>query len=164
MWLWLAGLAVALPAGLFALLRAGVWWQNRRCVFCAIASSKLPARHVEGFAHEWLMAFYDISPMGATHVLIVPRAHRFTHIGEVSSRAVLREMREAARQVLRLLQLEERESELVFVRRPFNTVFHLHLHVVHRPYSSALGRLREWLGLPRPAIAIDDAIQRLTHD
>jgi diadenosine tetraphosphate (Ap4A) HIT family hydrolase len=164
MWLWLAGLAAAVPAGLFALFRAAVWWQNRRCVFCAIASGKLPVRHVEGFAHEWLMAFYDIWPMGAVHVLVVPREHRYTHIGEVSSRAVLLEMREAARQVLRLLQLEERETELSFVRRPFNTVFHLHLHVVHRPHSSALGRLRERLGLPRPALAIDAAIQRLTHE
>ena len=161
MWLLLAGLVAAAPAVLFGLFRVWAWWMNRRCVFCAIQDGKLTARFVEGFADDTLLAFHDIRPGGETHVLVVPRQH-IRDIGQVRGVTLLRDMRAAAERVMLLLRLDPRETELVFTRPPFNTVFHLHLHVVHRPFRSISGVLRGWLGVSHyPALPIDAAIARL---
>jgi histidine triad (HIT) family protein len=43
------------------------------CVFCRIASGELPAEVVR--SDEEFLAFRDVQPRAATHVLVIPRAH-----------------------------------------------------------------------------------------
>lgn len=43
------------------------------CVFCQIASEQLPSDIVR--ADEEFLAFRDVQPRAATHVLVVPRQH-----------------------------------------------------------------------------------------
>lgn len=43
------------------------------CVFCRIASGELPSDVVR--SDEEFLAFRDVQPRAATHVLVVPRAH-----------------------------------------------------------------------------------------
>ncbi len=43
------------------------------CVFCRIASGELPSEVVA--ADDEFVAFRDVQPRAATHVLVVPRAH-----------------------------------------------------------------------------------------
>lgn len=43
------------------------------CVFCRIASGELPADVVA--SDDEFLAFRDVQPRAATHVLVIPRAH-----------------------------------------------------------------------------------------
>lgn len=43
------------------------------CIFCKIASGKIPAKMV--YEDQELMAFHDINPSAPVHFLIVPREH-----------------------------------------------------------------------------------------
>ncbi|MCW2923553.1 MAG: hypothetical protein JWM98_957 [Thermoleophilia bacterium] len=43
------------------------------CVFCRIASEELPSEVVR--ADDEFLAFRDVQPRAATHVLVLPRAH-----------------------------------------------------------------------------------------
>lgn len=43
------------------------------CIFCKIAAKTLPADIV--FENDRIMAFRDISPVAAHHVLVIPKEH-----------------------------------------------------------------------------------------
>lgn len=43
------------------------------CVFCRIATGELPSDVVR--SDDEFLAFHDVQPRAATHVLVVPRAH-----------------------------------------------------------------------------------------
>jgi histidine triad (HIT) family protein len=43
------------------------------CIFCRIAAGELPADVIA--ATDEFLAFRDVQPRAATHVLVVPRAH-----------------------------------------------------------------------------------------
>ncbi len=43
------------------------------CLFCKIATGKIPARKVH--EDEQVLAFHDISPWAPVHFLIIPKAH-----------------------------------------------------------------------------------------
>lgn len=43
------------------------------CIFCHIASGKIPARKV--FENERFMAFEDIKPKAKVHILVIPKRH-----------------------------------------------------------------------------------------
>lgn len=47
--------------------------EDEQCVFCRIASGELPSDVVH--ADDRFLAFRDVQPRAATHVLVVPRAH-----------------------------------------------------------------------------------------
>lgn len=43
------------------------------CVFCGIADGKIPSKKV--FEDEQILAFYDLEPQAAVHVLVIPKQH-----------------------------------------------------------------------------------------
>ena len=43
------------------------------CIFCKIASGEIPSRKV--YEDDQVLAFYDLAPQSAVHVLIIPKAH-----------------------------------------------------------------------------------------
>lgn len=43
------------------------------CIFCRIAAGEIPAERVR--ENEETVAFRDINPQAATHVLVIPRRH-----------------------------------------------------------------------------------------
>lgn len=43
------------------------------CIFCKIVAGSLPAAHV--YRDEQCIAFMDVHPLGAGHVLLIPRQH-----------------------------------------------------------------------------------------
>jgi histidine triad (HIT) family protein len=109
------------------------------CLFCGIVAGKVPAEIV----HETdkTVAFRDIAPVAPVHVLVVPRAH-ITNAStvEVEHAEDLAAMVVAAREVAVAEGIgdEERGYRLVFNvgRDSFNSVPHLHLHVIGgRPMS-----------------------------
>ncbi len=163
MWWSVAGGAVAVLAGLFAVWRLLVRRANRRCVFCEIAAGKRPADRVPGFASDELEAFRDIHPGGRVHVLVVPKRHVASDVYAVREARLLERMGEAGQQVLRLLgeDGERGRTRMVFVRPPFNTVFHLHLHVLVDEHPSPGNWLHRVLAVDYPALPLHKAIRRL---
>ena len=43
------------------------------CVFCMIASGKIPATKV--YEDDTVLAFRDINPQAPTHILVIPKEH-----------------------------------------------------------------------------------------
>lgn len=43
------------------------------CIFCKIAAGEIPARKV--YEDDDMIAFHDIAPKAATHLLLIPKRH-----------------------------------------------------------------------------------------
>ena len=102
------------------------------CLFCKIIKKEIPSR----IAHEEpdLLAFYDINPQAPTHIVLVPK----THLERVSdltpeTAPLMGKLVLTANQLARKLGFSEKGYRLVVNcnRDGGQTVFHLHLHLLH---------------------------------
>lgn len=114
---------------------AAVLWIDCRtmsdCLFCKIASGKIPAKLVHQDADT--VAFEDINPQAPLHVLIIPRAHvpTMNDLGRADDAVMGKLFRVAAELA------KERGFDQSGWRAVMNanadagqTVFHVHLHVL----------------------------------
>lgn len=101
------------------------------CLFCKIVSGEIQGNIV--FEDDNLIAFRDINPQAATHVLIVPRRHiaSLNELGPGDDDLVGEMVRRAA-----AIAREEGHADRGY-RTVFNcnadagqTVFHIHLHLL----------------------------------
>jgi histidine triad (HIT) family protein len=102
------------------------------CLFCKIVARELPAQIVD--EDELTVSFMDINPATRGHALVVPRNHR-TNILEADDE-------DLAATVLAARRLAQRITERLGAdgvnllnscgRAAWQTVFHLHLHVIPR--------------------------------
>jgi len=101
------------------------------CLFCRIINREIPAAIV--YEDERIVAFNDINPQAATHVLVVPRKHIATLndltpeddqlAGEVVRRAAaIAAQRGIAKGGYRTVFNTNAEAG--------QTVFHIHLHLI----------------------------------
>lgn len=102
------------------------------CIFCAVVQGKAPARVVH--EDETTLAFLDINPIVDGHTLIVPKVHSATLLDTPDSQ--LADVMAAAAHVGRLVT-ERLGCDGVNVLNAsgaaaWQTVFHLHLHVLPR--------------------------------
>ncbi|RUS71194.1 hypothetical protein EGW08_021046 [Elysia chlorotica] len=103
---------------------------DKNCLFCKIANGQLPGSRVL-YESDGIAIFKDIRPAATHHYLVVPQKH-------VSDPKTLR--RGDAELVERLVTCGQEflvkqggdvsETRLGFHWPPFNTVSHLHLHVI----------------------------------
>lgn len=101
------------------------------CIFCKIASGKIPARVV--YQDDQVLAFEDLAPQAPTHVLIIPKRHISTVLEvQESDRELIGHMLMTAAKVAR-----DRGFAANGFRTVLNcnadggqTVFHLHMHVL----------------------------------
>jgi histidine triad (HIT) family protein len=99
------------------------------CIFCRIAAGEIPARKV--FEDEHFVAFHDLHPKAAVHLLVIPRKH-------ITSLAELPPGDEGLMgQMMRLLPQLARDQGLDGFRTIINTgrsggqeIFHLHIHLL----------------------------------
>lgn len=102
------------------------------CLFCGIVAGSVPSTEV--LSTERTYSFRDIHPAAPTHVLVVPREHIVDNAGGLGPEHsdILAEMIDAAQRVARAEGIDESGFRLVFNVGPhaFNTVPHLHLHVI----------------------------------
>ncbi len=109
------------------------------CIFCAIVAGDAPAHRV--FENDHAVAFLDIRPVSRGHLLVVPREHatdlNSTHPDAAAD--VFRVGHTLARAV-RHSDLRADGANLVINdgKAAFQTVFHLHLHVVPRWHRDRL--------------------------
>ena len=101
------------------------------CVFCKIASGKIPVKAVH--QDEEIFAFEDANPQAPVHVLVIPKRHLVTlNEATETDRGLLGRLLEAATLVAAKKGIAESGYRVVTNtgRNGGQTVFHLHLHVL----------------------------------
>lgn len=107
---------------------------TKNCTFCRIISGNTDTEllHDDGdFA-----CFRDIRPHAPHHFLIVPKKHlpNVKHLGGSEHAELVRKMVDVGREVLEREKGDTEDCLMGFHWPPFNTVQHLHLHVLS-PHS-----------------------------
>jgi histidine triad (HIT) family protein len=101
------------------------------CLFCKIVDEKIPANVV--FRDDRAVAFRDINPVAATHVLVIPTKHIET-IDDVApeDEAVMGYLYRVASQVAATEGLSERGYRVVMNCKADagQSVYHVHLHLI----------------------------------
>jgi histidine triad (HIT) family protein len=101
------------------------------CLFCQIVAGEIPATVV--YSDDELLAFRDINPRTAVHVLVIPREHH-SNIAEVAAAdaALVGHMVTAAKVIAAGEVGEASAYRLVFNTGAGagQTVFHAHLHLL----------------------------------
>ncbi|ORY98238.1 HIT-like domain-containing protein [Syncephalastrum racemosum] len=122
-------------------------------VFCCFRPSTCPFCHVSatnGFpiVHEDddLIAFHDRSPGAAMHLLVIPRQHiKNVKALDASHGDLLEKMIDLGRRLLKDHGFDPDDpsvSRLGFHIPPFNSIDHLHLHVLGLPFKNAFRTLK----------------------
>jgi histidine triad (HIT) family protein len=102
------------------------------CIFCAIAAGDGPAEIVDSDEHT--VAFMDINPATRGHALVIPREHS-ADLLEISDEDLERTMVAARRLAARMKEALGADGiNLINAcgAAAWQTVFHLHVHVVPR--------------------------------
>jgi histidine triad (HIT) family protein len=101
------------------------------CLFCRIVKREIPASIV--YEDDRLVAFNDINPQAATHILVVPKRHIATlnDLGPADDQLLGEVVRRAAA-LARERGIADSGYRTVFNtnREAGQTVFHIHLHLL----------------------------------
>lgn len=121
-----------------------------RCIFCRIArGTSRPGVREQGSllaSTPRCACFADIAPAAAGHLLVVPREHikNWAHFEPTDEHiALVREMKEVGLAEMRKAHPGHDVSHLRlgFIRPPWNSVHHVHMHVQTRPLRPDVGVL-----------------------
>ncbi|WP_394844203.1 HIT family protein [Pendulispora brunnea] len=106
------------------------------CIFCDIASGKLPASLV--YERDDFLAFLDKKPLFRGHVLLVPRTHVATMTDLPSELAA--KIFPVAQAIARAVEsaMEAEGSFVAINNRVSQSVPHLHMHIVPRRKGDGL--------------------------
>ena len=102
------------------------------CLFCQIIAGELPSQQVD--SDERTVAFMDINPATRGHVLVVPKAHA-ADVLEIDSEdlaATVIAAQRLARKVTERLGADGVNLLNSCGSAAWQTVFHLHIHVIPR--------------------------------
>ena len=102
------------------------------CLFCKIVDGVVPSRKI--FENDNCYAFLDIFPAAKGHTLVIPKKH-FSDIHEVDAQSYAL-VAAAAKEVADILhaKLGSAGTTIFQMNREagWQTVFHLHMHVIPR--------------------------------
>ena len=136
------------------------------CIFCDIVSGSSPASIV--YADDQVMAFMDIQPVNAGHLLIVPRTHA-AFLSEMDRETGGHMFRTAMRLAEAVRQSDVRcEGINLFLadgESAGQEVFHVHLHLIPRFRGDGFGFRfgPEYSRLPDRA-ALDELAERIRRE
>lgn len=115
-------------------------------MFCAIARGEAPAIRI--YEDDGYLALLDIRPFAPGHTLVIPKRHT-VDLTDTPADTVAEMMRIGQRiaRAARLSGLDAEGNNIVINdgRAAFQTVFHIHLHVVPRRRQSKLSLVRQVL-------------------
>ncbi len=108
------------------------------CLFCKIVAGDVPAERVDGDEHT--VAFMDINPWTRGHALVIPKAHSknlyeadpgdLAHTVQAAQRLAITMRDRLGADAVNLLNCCEPAA--------WQTVFHLHFHVIPRYDDDAM--------------------------
>jgi diadenosine tetraphosphate (Ap4A) HIT family hydrolase len=112
------------------------------CVFCQIVAGRAAASLV--YADDLVLAFCDIEPFTAGHTLVVPRRHAtgLSDVDDASVGRIFEVGRQVAAAARATLHCPGVNLFLADGAAAWQTVFHVHLHVIPRWGRSDGMRLR----------------------
>jgi len=133
------------------------------CIFCAIVAGSAPSETV--FEDERTLAFLDVNPATDGHTLVVPKAHAadLFELEDPDAAAVWRTVRHVAAGIRDALEPDGLNLLQGNGRAAFQSVFHLHVHLVPRwaddgirlpwvPRPGDRARIAQVAGMLRPAL------------
>lgn len=99
------------------------------CLFCKIASKRIPADVI--FEDDKVVAFKDIEPQAPVHILVIPKVHIPT-INGLSDASLAGHLVLTANSLASQLGISESGYRLVMNCNEDGgqTVFHIHLHIL----------------------------------
>ena len=102
------------------------------CVFCGIVQGTEPAEVID--EDDATVSFLDIAPFTRGHALVIPRAHTedLWSSDEETAAAVMRSAHRVAALLRDRLQPDGLNLLQATRQIAFQTVFHLHVHVIPR--------------------------------
>ena len=108
------------------------------CLFCKIIEGAIPSRKV--FENQDCFAFLDIFPAAKGHTLVIPKQHVIDiHDSDAQTYSLVAA---AAKEVADLLQTKLGSQGITIFQMNreagWQTVFHLHMHVIPRWSDDAL--------------------------
>ena len=97
------------------------------CIFCKIANKEMPSEIV--YENDKVVAFRDIAPQAAVHLLIVPKQH-IESIKSQGSEGAVKELILAAKEIAGQKNLAGYKLLFNVGREAGQTIDHLHLHLL----------------------------------
>ncbi|MDQ7902946.1 HIT domain-containing protein [Phytohabitans sp. ZYX-F-186] len=101
------------------------------CLFCKIVAGEIPAAKV--YETETTLAFRDIGPKAAVHVLVIPKEHHADVVAlAAADPALAGEVLAASAAVAKAEGLLDGGFRVIFNTGPYSgqEVFHVHAHVL----------------------------------
>ncbi len=131
------------------------------CIFCKIVAGELPATIVD--EDERTIAFMDINPATRGHVLVIPRTHTQDLLSASAEdlQAIAGASQRLAARIKERLGAEGVNLVNSCGAAAWQTVFHLHMHVIPRYRDDPL-RL-PWVPAPGDPSEIAAAAQELSN-
>ena len=106
---------------------------DKDCIFCKIVRGEIPCSKV--FETETVLAFLDIAPVNKGHTLVIPKAHSVDLTDTPAPvLAGMLAVGQRIAQATRASELGATGNNIAINdgRAAFQSVFHIHLHVVPR--------------------------------
>ena len=130
------------------------------CIFCKIVAGSIPSHKV--FEDEYCYAFLDIFPANRGHTLVIPKKHvKDIHDADAQTYS---KVASAAKEVADLLanKLESEGTTIFQMSREagWQTVFHLHMHVIPRWKDDGLHK--PWDIAPAADSDLREVLQQIT--
>ncbi|XP_031347360.1 histidine triad nucleotide-binding protein 3 [Photinus pyralis] len=99
------------------------------CIFCNIISGKHPNELI--YEDEELVIFKDIKPAAEHHYLAVTKRH-IKNVNELTTndKELVEKLMEVGKRVLQELGADVNDLRMGFHVPPFNSISHLHLHLI----------------------------------
>jgi diadenosine tetraphosphate (Ap4A) HIT family hydrolase len=102
---------------------------SKSCIFCKISAKEKETQIL--YEDEEFIAFPDIHPAAKNHYLIIPKAH-YGNPKSLDGRhlGLVQKLKDVAYTILEQENADSKDVKIGFHWPPFNSVQHLHLHVV----------------------------------
>jgi len=102
------------------------------CIFCKIVAGDLPSQQIDG--DERTVAFMDLNPATRGHSLVVPRRHAkdLLEVDPDDLAATIQMAQRVARRMVPALGADGVNLINSCGAQAWQTVFHLHIHVIPR--------------------------------
>ena len=118
---------------------------SEKCIFCKIASGRIKPGSRSNpkeliYNDDNYVAFDDIHPGASSHTLVIPKAH-IKNCWSITPQ-MMDDMERIGKLILQERNPEKKPSVMFFIRPPFNSIFHVHLHVMVLPLTDSMFHLR----------------------
>lgn len=113
-----------------------------KCIFCKIGDGRVKPGGKKNpkeliFENDEIAAFDDMNAGAASHSLVIPKRH-LKNCWSLSLE-LLNNMEEVGLQLLKDQNpVGDKPSVMFFIRPPFNSVYHVHLHVMVLPLTDSI--------------------------